>query len=110
MICEKKDELLARALTKSLFASPGFTRAVSLEFCLALCFQNDNGLAEKFKLLESLRKHKLVQDKITSTMIPDLLNLDVCTPLTPEQISTVTDNLAMPAAEKKNPTAHQLLL
>jgi hypothetical protein len=43
-------------------------------------------------------------------MILDLLSLNVHAPLTAEKVSTVADNLAMAAAEKKNPMACQLLM
>jgi hypothetical protein len=85
VIHEKKDKSLARALMKSLLASTGFALVVSLEFHQALCFHNDNRPAEHLKLLELLRNHKHDQDKITSTMIPDLLSMDVHAPSPPPQ-------------------------
>jgi hypothetical protein len=48
-----------------------------LEFRLAPCFQNDNGPAERLKLLESLANHRHVQKKIISAIIPDLVSLDI---------------------------------
>jgi hypothetical protein len=77
VISEKKDKSLARALLNSLLNRNGFARAVSLEFWLAPCFQNDNGPAERLKLLESLANHRHVQMKIISAIIPDLVSLDI---------------------------------
>lgn len=110
VICEKKDKSLARALSYSLFESGGFARSVSLEFRMAPCFQNDNGPAERLKLLESLANHKHVQNKIISTVIPDLLSLDVRAPPTAEQVATDADDTATAVAEKRNPTARMLLM
>jgi hypothetical protein len=77
VISEKKDKSLARALLNSLLDSNSFARAVSLEFRLAPCFQNDNGPAERLKLLESLANHRHIQKKIISAIIPDLVSLDI---------------------------------
>ncbi len=77
IISEKKDKSLARALLNSLLNSNSFARAVSLEFRLAPCFQNDNGPAERLKLLESLANHRHVQKKIISAIIADLVSLDI---------------------------------
>jgi hypothetical protein len=77
VICKKKDKSLARALMNCLLDSRGFACTVSLEFCLAPCFQNDNGPAEHLKLLESLANHTHVQKKINSATIPDLVSLDI---------------------------------
>ncbi len=110
VICEKKDKSLARALSHSLFESGGFARLVSLEFRMAPCFQNDNGPAERLKLLESLANHKHVQKKIISTVIPDLMSLDVRAPATAEQVATEADDTATAVAEKSNPTARMLLM
>jgi hypothetical protein len=110
VLCEKKDKTLATALMRSLLASPAFSRVVSLEFRMAPTFQNDNGPAERLKLLETVRKHKHVQDKITSVTIPELDSLDVRAPPTTEQKSTVeADDSATTVAEKNNPTARNLI-
>ena len=110
VISEKKDKSLARALLNSLLDSSGFARAVSLEFRLAPCFQNDNGPAERLKLLESLANHKHVQKKIISAIIPDLVSLDIRAPPSEEQVATAADDSATAVAEKKNPSARQLLM
>jgi hypothetical protein len=77
---------------------------------MAPCFQNDNGPAERLKLLESLANHKHVQNKIISTVIPDLLSLDVRAPPTAEQVATDADDTATAVAEKRNPMARMLLM
>lgn len=111
VLCEKKDKTLATALMRSLLACPAFSRVVSLEFRMAPTFQNDNGPAERLKLLETVRKHKHVQDKITSVTIPELDSLDVRAPPTTEQKSTVeADDSSTTVAEKKNPTARNLIM
>jgi hypothetical protein len=110
VICEKKDKSLARALMNSLLDSRGFAHTVSLEFCLAPCFQNDNGPAKCLKLLESLANHTHVQKKISLATIPDLVSLDIQAPPLVEQVVTAADDLATAIAEKRNPTACQLLM
>jgi hypothetical protein len=110
VICKKKDKSLARALMNSLLDSRGFARMVSLEFRLAPCFQNDNGPAEHLKLLESLANHTHVQKKIISATIPDLVSLDIQAPPLVEQVVTAVDDSATVIAEKRNPTAWQLLM
>ena len=110
VICEKKDKSLARALMNSLLDSRGFARTVSLEFRLAPCFQMDNGPAERLKLLESLANHTHVQKKIMSATIPDLVSLDIRAPPLAEQVESAADDSATAMAEKRNPTARQLLM
>ena len=110
VISEKKDKSLARALLNSLLDSNGFARAVSLEFRLAPCFQNDNGPAERLKLLESLANHRHVQKKIISAIIPDLVSLDIRAPPSEAQVATAADDSATAVAEQRNPSARQLLM
>jgi hypothetical protein len=110
VISEKKDKSLARALLNSLLDSNGFAHAVSLEFRLAPCFQNDNGPAERLKLLESLANHRHVQKKIISAIIPDLVSLDIRAPPSEAQVATAADDSATAVAEQRNPSARQLLM
>jgi hypothetical protein len=100
VISEKKDKSLAQALLNSLLNSNGFAHAVSLEFQLAPCFQNDNGPAERLKLLESLANHRHIQKKIISAIIPDLVSLDIQAPPSEAQVVTAADDSATAVAEQ----------
>jgi hypothetical protein len=110
VISKKKDKSLAQALLRSLLDSNGFAHAVSLEFRLAPCFQNDNGPAKCLKLLESLANHRHVQKKIILAIIPDLVSLDIQAPPSEAQVVTATDDSATAVAEQRNPLARQLLM
>jgi hypothetical protein len=110
IIAEKKDHQLTCSLMSSLLASPSFGRQTSMEYRLAPTFSNDNGLAEHAKFLETLETHKYVQDKLASSVIPDLESLDLQAKQLTKQSAILTDDSAMAIAEKKNPTARQLLM
>jgi hypothetical protein len=76
IITEKKDRQLTHSLMTSLLASPYFGRQTLMEYCLAPTFSY-NGLTECAKFLETLETHKYVQDKLASSVIPDLESLDL---------------------------------
>jgi hypothetical protein len=94
----------------SLLASPYFGKQTSTEYSLAPTFSNDNSPAERAKFLETLETHKYVQDKLASLVIPNLESLDLCAKQSTKQSAILTDDSATAIAEKKKPTARQLLM
>jgi hypothetical protein len=110
IIAEKKDRQLTHSLMSSLLASPSFGRQTSMEYRLAPTFSNDNGPAERAKFLETLETHKYVQNKLASSVIPDLESLDLHAKQSTKQLAILADDSAMAITEKKNPTAQQLLM
>jgi hypothetical protein len=76
---------------------------------LGATYQNDNGPAKCTKLQESIEKHKKIQDKIKTALIPDLQSLDIWAPQQKSMDDEIKDS-ATAAAEKQNPMASHLLM
>jgi hypothetical protein len=94
----------------ALLESPGFLCQTLMEYHLAPIFSSDNGQAERAKFLETLEKHKYIQERLLSSVLPELESLDLCAKMSVKQRAISMDDSATAVEEKKNPTAHQLLM
>jgi hypothetical protein len=110
IVAEKKDRTLVQSMMTALLESPGFLRQTSMEYQLAPIFSSDNGPAERAKFLETLEKHKYVQERLLSSVLPELESLDLHAKMSVKQRAISMDDSATAVEEKKNPTARQLLM
>jgi hypothetical protein len=110
IVAEKKDCTLVQSLMAILLESPGFLRQTSMEYRLAPIFSSDNGPAERAKFLETLEKHKYVQEHLLSSVLLELESLDLRARMSVKQRAISMDNSATAVEEKKNPTVRQLLM
>jgi hypothetical protein len=60
--------------------------------------------------LETLEKHKYVQECLLSSVLPELESLDLHAKMSVKQNAISMDDSAMAVEEKKNPMACQLLM
>jgi hypothetical protein len=81
-----------------------------MEYPLAPIFSSDNGPAERAKFLETLEKHKYVQEHLLSLVLPDLESLNLHAKMLVKQKAISMDDSATVVQEKKTPMAHQLLM
>jgi hypothetical protein len=107
IVAEKKDCTLVQSLMMALLESPGCLHQTLMEYCLAPIFSSNNGPAEHANFLETLEKHKYVQECQLSLV---LLDLESCANMSVKQKAISMDDSAMAVEEKKNPMAHQLLM
>jgi hypothetical protein len=94
----------------TLLESPGFLHQTLMEYSLAQIFSSNNGPAEGAKFLETLEKHKYVQECLLSSVLLDFESLNLCAKISVKQKAISMDDSATVVEEKKNPMAHQLLM
>jgi hypothetical protein len=110
IVSETKDHTLVQSLMTALLESPGFSIRLRWSIALLRFFSSDNGPAERAKFLETLEKHKYVQERLLSSVLPELESLDLCAKMSVKQRAISMDDSATAVEEKKNPTARQLLM
>jgi hypothetical protein len=77
-IVAKKDHTLVQSLMTALLESPGFLHQTLMEYHLAPIFFSINGPAERAICLETMEKHKYVQERLMSSVLLELESLELC--------------------------------
>jgi hypothetical protein len=77
---------------------------------LALIFSSDNGPAEQAKFLETLEKHKYIQECLLLVVLPDLESLNLHARMSVKQKAISMDDSATVVEGKKNSMAQQHLM
>jgi hypothetical protein len=100
IVAEKKDCTLVQSLMTALLESPGFLHQTLMEYYLAPIFSCNNGPAEQAKFLETLEKHKYIQEHLLSLVLPELESLNLHAKMSVKQRAISMDDSAM-AVEKR---------